>query len=583
MGGVCMRRKIKNFFENRIWGSLKKPLPIRKQLSRMITICCVTAVCIQAVVMIAMAMNQYVTREKEDALYILESDNIKIDNIFQYVGEIAISIQHNVGLRSFFNGRIYDEEYMTQQLESVSNLFSERNRLEVFEPFVEKIYLYNEAGRSICNLYYPITIAERMQVQEQSDELYRTYKKINREFYFQTDGKYINLCMKLYDSQMKKLGTCIFVLNKSGIEKNYSNLEKMKNYYWSIEQDEDVILGDENSSKRESNVLEHKMTTAFDLTLKAGLSRWNIYKSLIATLVSILFISVILMVLLSLMGRTIAIYYVRPLETIAEKIKLVGKGNFDAKLDEYQVEELQNISNAFNEMTDYITCLVKEVYETQLIAQQSQIQYLQAQMNPHFMFNVLSMIEMKAAMNQDKEVQEMLYKLAGIYQGKIFRKDEHFIYLNEEMEIVDFYLSLQNSRFGEKIEYSIFYEGGKACYQTLMVPRLSIEPIVENAVCHGLEPKDEKGHISVNISKDKNVLKIQIDDNGVGFDSKKLVEKKEDKNHSHVGLWNTNKMIHNLCGEEYGLEITSEIGKGTKVCIRLPIRNGEKHVEGNDC
>ena len=116
-----------------------------------------------------------------------------------------------------------------------------------------------------------------------------------------------------------------------------------------------------------------------------------------------------------------------------------------------------------------------------------------------------------------------------------------------------------------------------------MVPRLSIEPIVENAVCHGLEPKDEKGHISINISKDKNVLKIQIDDNGVGFDSKKLVEKKEDKNHSHVGLWNTNKMIHNLCGEEYGLEITSEIGKGTKVCIRLPIRNGEKHVEGNDC
>ena len=576
MGGVCMKTRLKSYLENRIWGSLKKPMPIRKQLSRMITICCVTAVCIQAVVMIALAMNQYVSREKEDTLYILESDNIKMDNIFQYVGEIVISIQHNVGLRGFFNSITYDEEYMTQQLEGVSNLFSERNRLEVFEPFVEKIYLYNESGRSICNLYYPITIAERNQAQEQSDELYRTYKTINREFYFRTDGQYINLCMTLYDSQMKKLGTCIFVLNKSGIEKNYSNLEKMKNYYWSIEQNENVILEDENNSKRETNVLEHKMTTAFGLTLKAGLSQWNIYKSLITTLVSILFISVILMVLLSLMGRMIAIYYVRPLETIAEKIKLVGKGNFDTKLDEYQVEELQNISHTFNEMTERITCLVKEVYETQLIAQQSQIQYLQAQMNPHFMFNVLSMIEMKAAMNQDKEVQEMLYKLAGVYQGKIFRKDEHFIYLNEEMEIVDFYLSLQNSRFGEKIEYSIFYEGGKECYQALMVPRLSIEPIVENAVCHGLEPKDEKGHISVNISKDKNVLKIQIDDNGVGFDSQKLLEKKEDKNHSHVGLWNTNKMIHNLCGEEYGLEITSEIGKGTKVCIRLPIRNGAK-------
>ena len=266
-----------------------------------------------------------------------------------------------------------------------------------------------------------------------------------------------------------------------------------------------------------------------------------------------------------------------------KKIKLVGEGNFDAKLDEYRVEELQNISHTFNEMTDYIERLVKEVYETQLIAQQSQIQYLQAQIDPHFLFNVLSMIEMRAAMNQDKDVQEMLYKLANIYQGKIFRKDEHFIHLEEEMEIVDFYLSLQNSRFGEKIEYSISYEGGKEKYQKLLVPRLSIEPIVENAVCHGLEPKDEKGHIWVKFSLDENLLNIQIEDNGVGFDSGKIVVKNEDSNHSHVGLWNTNKMIHNLCGKEYGLDIMSEIGKGTVVKIQLPVRNGETYVESNDC
>ena len=82
MGGVCMRKRLKDFMENRIWGSKKVPLPLRKQLSRMITICCVTAVCLQAIVMVAMTMNQYVTREREDTLYILESDNIKVDNIF---------------------------------------------------------------------------------------------------------------------------------------------------------------------------------------------------------------------------------------------------------------------------------------------------------------------------------------------------------------------------------------------------------------------------------------------------------------------------------------------------------------------
>lgn len=584
MGGICMRRRVKDFIKNKIGGIFKEPLPLRKQLSRMITVCCVTAVCIQAVVMVAMTMKQYVTREREDTLYILESDNVKIDNMFQYVEEIAISIQHNVGLRSFFRGNVYSEEIVTEQLQGVSNLFSERNRLEVHRPFVEKIYLYNDSDKSICNLYYPMTIAEIKKSQQTYNQLYETYKESNKAFYFQTEGKYLNLCMKLYDTQMKQLGTCIFVLNTAGIEENYNNLEKMNYYSWSIRQGDEVLLGKETITNSENTLmLENKMDTGFGLKLHAGVSQWTVYKSLGSTAASILIISVILMILLSFLGHVMAIYYVRPLETVAEKIKLVGKGNFDTKLDEYRVEELQNISNTFNEMTNYIERLVKEVYETQLIAQQSQIQYLQAQMDPHFLFNVLSMIEMKAAMNRDKEVQEMLYKLSNIYQGKIFRKNEHFIPLEDEMQIVDFYLSLQNSRFGEKIEYSIFYEDGKETYEKLMVPRLSIEPIVENAVCHGLEPKDEKGHIWVKISKEDSKLKIQIEDNGVGFDSEQIVERHEDKNHSHVGLWNTNKMIHNLCGMEYGLQITSEIGKGTLVMILLPVKNGDNYVEGNDC
>lgn len=582
MGEVCMRNKLKDLIENRIWGAFKAPMSLRKQLSRMITFCCVVAVCIQAIVMIAMTMNQYVTREREDTLYILESDNIKVDNIFQYVEEIAISIQHNVGLRSFFRSNVYSDESVKEELESVTNLFSERNQLASSRPFVEKIYLYNESHKSVCNLYYPMTISEMQKSQAVYDNLYETYRLCNDAFYFKTEGNHLNLCMKLYDSQMKSLGTCIFALNIAGIEENYSNLEKMNYYSWSIRQGETVLLGKETISGH-NFMLENKMDSGFGLKLHAGVSEWMVYKSMGTTIVSILFISAILVVLLAFLGHIMAVYYVRPLETVAEKIELVGKGNFDTKLGQYQVEELQNISNTFNEMTDYIERLVKEVYETQLIAKQSQIQYLQAQMDPHFLFNVLSMIEMSAAMNRDKEVQEMLYKLSRIYQGKIFRKNEHFICLEDEMEIVDFYLSLQNSRFGEKIEYSISYEGGKENYQNLMVPRLSIEPIVENAVCHGLEPKDERGHIWVKISRSDTLLKVRIEDNGVGFDFEKLVEKKEDKNHSHVGLWNTNKMIRNLCGTEYGLEITSEIGKGTVVVVLLPVRNGEDYVEGNDC
>lgn len=570
--------------ENLLWGSKEKPFSLRKQLSRVITFCCVMAVCIQAVVMVTMIINQYVRQERADTLYILESDNTKMDTTFQYLEEMALSIQHNTGLKSFFKGEAYHEETVTEQLENAASLFNERNRLESSEPFVEKIYLFNFSEESIYHLYYPTTIMEIENDQKQYTEIYQTFLKADTDFYYQVEEDCVDLCMWLYDSDMKALGVCIFVLNKSGIESNYENLEKMGDFSWSISQGERQILGrDTISETNYFSVLENRLQTGFGLTLYVSVSTWVIYQSLGTTVSMILLISIALIVLLSFLGHTLAVYYVQPLETVAEKIKLVGKGNFDTKLSEYRVEELQNISDTFNEMTDYIDRLVKEVYETQLIAQQSQIQYIQAQMNPHFMFNVLSMIEMRAALNNDKEVQEMIYKLSKLYQGKIFRKNEHFIFLEEEMEIVDFYLSIQNSRFGEKITYSIFYEGEKENYRHLMVPRLSVEPIVENAVCHGLEPKDGNGHITIRVSETESKLSIDIEDDGVGFDTELVVERKEDKNHSHVGLWNTNKMIHNLCGKDYGLEVKSKIGEGTKVCIMLPVKTGGNYVESDDC
>lgn len=570
--------------ENIIWGPKENPYSLRKQLSRLITFCCVTVVCIQATVMVTMLISQYVRQERSDTLYIIESDNTKMDTTIQYLEEMVLSIQHNTGLRSFFRAGVYHEKTAEEQLKTAGNLFSERNQLESSEPFVEKIYLFNDDGKSIHHLYYPTTMKEITEDQEKYRSIYEEFLLWDEEFYYDVEEEHVNLCVWLYDSDMKPLGACIFALNKSGIEQNYKNLEKMKNYSWNIYKDEQLIMGKEQKGiKNPFSMLEHSMRSGFGMTLYAGVPGWVIYQSLGTTIMTVLLISVALILLLSFLGHALAVYYVKPLETVAEKIRLVGKGNFDTKLSEYRVEELQNISDTFNEMTDYIDKLVKEVYETQLIAKQAQIQYLQAQMNPHFLFNVLSMIEMRAAFHKDIEVQQMLYKLSRLYQGKIFRKNENFIYLEEEMEIVDFYLSLQNERFGEKITYSIFYDGEKEDYRKFMVPRLSIEPIVENAVCHGLEPKDENGHISIHISGTEEILKICIEDDGVGFDTNLVMENREDKTHNHVGLWNTNKMIHNLCGEEYGLTVESHIGSGTKAALILPKKLGGNYVESNDC
>ena len=574
----------KEQIEQKLMGPKEQPFSMSRQIARLITFCCVLVVSIQAVVMVTMMIYQYAEREKENALYILETDNKNIDAAFLYVEDLVISLQHSTGLQAFFEGQNHDESLASKELKATVNLFGERNYLGTEEVFVEKVYIFNSNGEAASHLYYPVTMLEMEKDRKYYEKIYRKFLECEDAFYFQTEEELVNMCLRLYDSKMNPLGIGIFGLNRSFIEENYKNLEKYEGYKWQIIQGKTKILGEEaKRGKDGSSVLESSFNIGFDLTVYAAIPGWVVYQSLGNMLAVLFLISATLILFLSFLGSKMAKYYVMPLKTIAEKISLVGKGNFHIKLSGYRSEELQNISNTFNEMTDYIEHLVEEVYETQLIAQQSQIQYLQTQMNPHFLANVLTMIETRAAINGDVQVQQMIHQLAKLYQGKIFRKNEYFITLQEEIEIAEFYLSLQKSRFGKKITYSVVYEGEPWEYEGLKVPRLSIEPIVENAVCHGLQSKAGKGSIHIRIGKVSKNLKICIEDNGVGFDTDCVIEKEEDKDHTHVGLLNTNKMIRNLCGEDYGIKIESEIGKGTTVKVVLPVRYGEEHVESNGC
>ena len=562
----------KEIIKNLIFGKKDKPYSLSKQLSRVITCCCVVAIIIQSMVLVGMVIKQYVKKGMEDTSYILKNDNGKMETKFQYLQEMVLTIQHNQGLRVFLKGQFYNYETVTKQLENVVNVFSERNRMGNAEPFVEKIYIYNINGGSICELFYPITVAEYNGFKKKYKNLYNEFVGSKRDFYYKTEAKNISLCLNLYDETMNNIGVCIFVLNRQGIENNYANLNEVSRYSWGIRTKSEIIISESNLfSYEKNNLIEQEFYAGFGLTFYAELFNAAIFGSLWSSILITFMVSVVLIIALTIFSHLISLRYVKPLKTIAKKIKQVGGGDFKTKLEDYRIEELKNISETFNDMTDYINKLIVEVYENQLIAKQSELQYVQAQMNPHFLYNVLSMIGMKAALNNDKEVQELIHKLSKLYQGKIFRKNEPVILLSEEMEIIDFYLSIQNSRFGDKITYSIEYEEGKEFYSNLSVPRLSIEPIVENAVCHGLEPKNGDGHISVNIGENAGNLMITVIDDGIGFDADAVEKESNYKGHTHVGLLNTDRMIKNLYGEEFGINIKSKSGVGTKVTITLPI------------
>ena len=193
-----------------------------------------------------------------------------------------------------------------------------------------------------------------------------------------------------------------------------------------------------------------------------------------------------------------------------------------------------------------------------------------AQINPHFMFNVLTMIAIKVKKHRDEELYQTVTSFAGLMRGKLFRRNEVEIKLKEEMEIAGFYLYLQSERFKDIITYNIEWESDeiKECY----VPRLCIEPIVENAVIHGLEPKGTEGRIRVAIREaSEDSINIVVEDDGVGFNVNEMDDRKDNKN-PRVGVMNIQRLIRNLYGDKYGVLFQSEIGKGTIVTVCLPMR-----------
>ena len=241
-------------------------------------------------------------------------------------------------------------------------------------------------------------------------------------------------------------------------------------------------------------------------------------------------------------------------------------------------------------MADRIEYLITEVYEKQLIATQSKVKYLQSQINPHFQFNILAMLSLKAKMAGNEELYQSLNAFSKLMQGKIFREKEIKIKVKEELDLVKFYLLLQKERYQEKLSYDIYVEDDRI-YED-MIPRLLIEPLVENAVSHGLEPQKEKGSIVVRLYEEfiekenrSSMLHICVEDNGVGMGEKEIGVNTQDEpykvEHTHTGFENAKRMLQILYGDNYEFKIWSEKGKGTKIEIIIPVERGINYVESS--
>lgn len=561
----------------------KKPT-LRKELIKMTISISGATMLILGLILSVVVFHQATARAREDMRFYMESVQEQLERQLQFLETTVVYIRQNQTLNNFLKGLAEDSGMVKEQLEQGANLFSEGNLVSESYPLIRDFYIFNERMQTAENHFYPLSVLEKKELRRDFVKLLNDFKKEKAEFSYRTRKGVLDLCFRLYDEQMEPMGYCAVAIDQEGIGRIFEPLEKYETYYWGLlNQKGEQICGTRFPVE---NLLELKEASNLNPSKNAFVYqiRSNSFGMISAVMIpkDKLFLNIEPMFLMMLVIFTVTILVMvvasiffsskisRPLRDIVSKIRQMGKGDFHTKLEEYKISELQEISDSFNDTTEKIDQLIKEVYENQLLAREARIQYIQAQMNPHFMFNVLSMISMRLKMNGDEELYKMVSAFSGLMRGKIFRKGEIEIPLKDEMEIVEFYLYLQGQRFRDMITYEICWDSEEL--KECKIPRLCIEPLVENSMLHGLEPKGREGYIRVEIHRQgEDKLSVVVEDDGIGFDLEKWNENLQKEGyHPRVGIMNIQRLIQNLYGEGYGMTVESKPGEGTRVELILP-------------
>jgi two-component system sensor histidine kinase YesM len=256
-------------------------------------------------------------------------------------------------------------------------------------------------------------------------------------------------------------------------------------------------------------------------------------------------------------------------------MKIVEKGDFDVKLKLTNRNEIGELCKTFNKMTRKVNKLINEVFIEKIRQKDLELQMLQNQINPHFLYNTLESIHMIAETNRDEKISIMAQSLGRILRFSISMKQDRVTIQEELNHLID-YIALQKVRFNNLFDITVNID--ESIYKNLII-KMILQPIVENSIYHGLENIVEGGRINISGYVENSFVIFEIIDNGTGMDKTQVTNLNDYINgynnfYKSIGLKNVNKRIKLYYGAEYGIEIFSTMGEGTKVKVILPCIEG---------
>jgi len=343
-----------------------------------------------------------------------------------------------------------------------------------------------------------------------------------------------------------------------------------------------------------SQYLDSYIAQLLEISLREG----NTTYSKMAADAKIMIYIAILMIFIFLLfclifGFVFSNYLTKPIEHLAKLSIQMSEGNLNVKaMTIHRNDEVGTLATSFNTMSRNIRQLVYDLREKAFVEKrllkeelknirnkellkEARFLALQSQINPHFLFNTLNTISRVITFSRSEEAIQLISALASMLRYNMGNSKLH-VTLQDELEIIKQYIFIQQYRFGERLKVDIDCSGIET--SAIMIPCFTLQPLVENSIIHGLEPKVDTGLLKIKAYMDKGAVVIKIIDNGMGINKEKIelilsMKSKEDTGRtSSIGISNVMNRLAIFCGGKDYFDVKSKVGLGTMVVIRIPIK-----------
>lgn len=486
----------------------------------------------------------------------LDSLKNNYDRVFRDVGlSYDVVIIGENGFQYSSSGRdSYDFEGLRNQL-WYRNSYDIQGDIVFISSFLEKFDRANQEERYVFSAF--------SRVMDKGRELGTILVNVDEKYLsdlYALPGEKSNIY--IFDSK----GNIVSSHDKSLLGKNYIGVGNFRNLY-----------GENQSHIIKKLGKEYLLSNYYDPQ-----TGWTIVEEMPGSVIMKPLNQFMLILMAVLAGCLLAgagmSYYVaermaKPVLKLCRSMNQVRQGDFDVISDVGGYEEVTQLKDSFNDMAGEIRNLMESVQQKEIRKRKSEMDFLRAQINPHFLYNTLFSIQCMTELGKNDQAVLMMAALIDLLK-KTLSVDDDFITLKEEFESTEKYLVLQQIRYGDKIHFECDMEPETENY---LVPALIIQPIVENAIFHGIEAKEEPGLIVVESTIMDEALLITVSDDGIGMNEQELrqlyerFDNREYQNGKSIGIMNVQNRIKINFGEKYGLTVESETGIGTSVTMKLPV------------